>query len=157
VRKEKALSQGPQPSVIRVPIAAVLAWFVPGGGHFYLGYRAHALIAFVVITTTFWSGVAIGSVQGTVAPKARKLWFMAQICTGDNTLAAVALHRAVDPDAYHSPRMTAGAHWLSAEVGVHYTGVAGLLNLLLIIDAIVRADPGYRGARPRRKIDEGVP
>lgn len=150
------MSKEPLPPVVRVPLAAVLAWFVPGGGHFFLGYRAHALIAFVVITTTFWSGVAIGSVQGTVAPNARKLWFMAQICTGDNALAAVALHYAVDADSYRSPKLNPKAQWLSAEVGVHYTGVAGLLNLLLIIDAVVRADPSYRGSKPRSRIQEGA-
>ncbi len=149
------MSQVEQPAVIRVPIAAVLAWIIPGGGHFFLGYRGHGLIALVVITGTFWSGVAIGSVQGTVAPNSRKLWFMAQLGTGGNALAAVALHRTADRASYDSAVQSSKPHWLSADVGVHYTGVAGLLNLLLIIDAIVRADPTYL-VRMRRRIDEGA-
>lgn len=151
------MSQNSEASIIRVPFAAILAWLIPGAGHFLLGYRTHAIIAFVVITVTFWSGVAIGSVQGTVAPHSRKLWYMAQIGTGGNTMAATALHRIVDASSYRSAKQSTLAHWSSAEVGVHYTGVAGLLNLLLIIDAIVRADPSYRSPRSRRRIDEGVP
>jgi len=151
------LSKNPDGSLIRIPAAAVLGWLVPGAGHFLLGYRTHAIIAFVVITATFWSGVAIGSVQGTVAPNSRKLWFMAQLCSGGNTLAATALHRFADPVSFASTKQSTAAHWLSAEVGVHYTGVAGLLNLLLIIDAIVRADPSFRSRNSRRRSDVGVP
>lgn len=149
------MSREDQPAVIRVPIAAILAWLIPGGGHFFLGYRSHALIALVVITGTFWSGVAIGSVQGTVAPNSRKLWFMAQLGTGGNALAAVTLHRVVDRDSFDSAVQSSKPHWLSADVGVHYTGVAGLLNLLLIIDAIVRADPSHR-TRSKRRMAEAV-
>ncbi len=151
------MSKNPEASIIRVPVAAILSWLVPGAGHFLLGYRTHAAIAFVVITATFWSGVAIGSVQGTVAPNSRKLWFMAQLGSGGHALAATALHRFADPPSFASTRQTTSAHWLSAEVGVHYTGVAGLLNLLLIIDAIVRADPSYRFYSSRRRNDKGVP
>ena len=151
------MSKSPEASVIRVPIAAVLGWLVPGAGHLLLGYRTHAAIGFVVITATFWSGVAIGSVQGTVAPNSRKLWFMAQLGSGGNALAATALHRFADRPSFESTKQSTAAHWLSAEVGVHYTGVAGLLNLLLIIDAIVRADPSYRSRHSRRRLDEGVP
>lgn len=151
------MSKKPEASVLRVPLAALLGWLVPGAGHFLLGYRHQAVIAFVVITATFWSGVAIGSVQGTVAPNSRKLWFMAQLGSGGNALAATGLHRFVDPASFASTKQSTAAHWLSAEVGVHYTGVAGLLNLLLIIDAIVRADPSFRSQRSRRRLDEGVP
>lgn len=149
------MSHAEQPAVLRIPTAAILAWLVPGGGHFFLGYRGHGLVALVVITATFWSGVAIGSVQGTVAPKSRKLWFMAQLGTGGNALGAVVLHRVADRGSFDSAVMSPKPHWQSADVGVHYTGVAGLLNLLLIIDAIVRADPSYL-VRSRRRIDEGV-
>jgi len=143
--------------MLRVPLAALLGWIIPGAGHYLLGYRKHAVIALVVITGTFWSGVAIGSVQGTVAPNARKLWYLAQLGTGGNTLLATVLHRVADPASFASATQSTSAHWLSAEVGVHYTGVAGLLNLLLIIDAIVRADPSYRLQPSRRPIDEAGP
>ena len=122
------------PHSIRAPIAAFLSWILPGLGHFYLGQGARGLVFLVTVTATFWTGVAVGGVRSTVDPQQRRLWFVAQMCSGGNALGAFALHRSV-ADSSESP----GSN-LSSEVGVHYTGVAGLLNLLVILDAIGRAE-----------------
>jgi len=128
-------------NVLAAPIAGFLAWLVPGLGHLYLGDRTRGLICLVTITATFWTGVAIGSVQGTVDPRERTLWFMAQICTGGNTLTAVGLNAVTKPKPA-TPTPGYIPAWLSVDVGVHYTGVAGLLNLLVILDALSRAEFG---------------
>ncbi len=141
-------------SIIEVPVAGLLAWAVPGLGHIYLGQRVRGIICLVTITLTFWTGVAIGSVQGTVDPKERSLWFMAQLCTGGNTLAAYGWNRILAPPPSSQKPPTAVAQWVSVDVGVHYTGVAGLLNLLVILDALSRAElraSPSRGARDRPK------
>jgi len=140
-----AAAYAPRNSLFTGPIAGFLAWLVPGLGHIYLGHRVRGIICLVTITLTFWTGVAIGGVQGTVDPRERTLWFMAQLCTGGNTLAAYGLHQAVEPHANESSATVQRpaavlAQWLSSDVGVHYTGVAGLLNLLIILDALGRAD-----------------
>jgi hypothetical protein len=145
-------------SIARMPLAGFLAWLVPGLGHIYLGDRVRGIICLITITLTFWTGVAIGSVQGTVAPKSRKLWFVAQVCSGGHALAAFALHRYVDPASAGSEKLRVAGHWASAEVGVHYTGVAGLLNLLVVFDAIARADPSFdRRRRGRPPPPGGAP
>lgn len=131
---------GDDNSIFRGPIAGLLAWIVPGLGHAFLGDMRRSIILFVVITGTFWAGIYIGSVQGTVAPASRKLWFVAQLASGGNALTAYALHRAVDPESAKLPQLSPQQNWVAAEVGVHYTGVAGLLNLLVVLDAIARAD-----------------
>ena len=58
-----------------------------------------------------------------------------------------ALHRSLDRAGAPNPV----GHWLTTDIGVHYTGVAGLLTLLVILDAIGRADrPGPNGrGKPR--------
>ena len=135
------VAYAPRHGLLTGPIAGFLAWLVPGLGHIYLGHRVRGLVCLVTITVTFWTGVAIGGVQATVDPKERTLWFMAQLCTGGHTLAAYGLHRVVEPQPAAGLRPPPVlAHWLSSEVGVHYTGVAGLLNLLVILDALGRAD-----------------
>ena len=144
-----------QQNLARIPIAGLLAWLIPGAGHFFIGERTRGVILFVVVTLTFWTGVAVGSVQGTVAPHSRTLWFAAQLGTGGNALAGYALHGWVDPESARARKPIARGNWLSAEVGVHYTGVAGLLNLLIIFDAIARADASQRAGR-RRKVPEGA-
>jgi hypothetical protein len=118
----------------RTVLTAVLSWIVPGLGHLYLKERGRGLVFLVTITVTFWTGIAIGGVRNTVDPKERVLWFAAQLCTGGHALSAYALHEATK-----DPESSPGPH-LSSEVGVHYTGVAGLLNILVILDAIARAE-----------------
>lgn len=145
--------QEQQASIVRAPIAGLLTWLVPGLGHIFLGHRGRGLVLLVAVTATFWSGVAIGGVTSTVDPREHRLWFFAQVCTGGNTGVAYALNRAVR-STWTPGETHAGSHWVSAEVAVHYTGIAGLLNLLVILDAIVRADrrPQLAGRRGRRGV-----
>jgi len=138
-----------------MPIAGLLSWVVPGLGHLYLGHRTRGLILLVTITATFWTGVAIGSVHGTVDPKERRLWFFAQIGTGGNTVAAYILNRAESAKLTAKKESPVVQSWVAAEVGVHYTGVAGLLNILVIFDAVGRADP-TRIRRNRGSPPEGA-
>lgn len=128
-------------SIFRGPVAGLLAWLVPGLGHLFLGFKARGLVYLLTIVATFWTGVAIGGVRATVDPSRRTLWFTAQLCSGVNAFAAYALHRALaQSDEPAGP-------YLSSEVGVHYTGVAGLLNILVILDAVARSDPRYGALR----------
>ncbi|MBI4716929.1 MAG: hypothetical protein HY763_03930 [Planctomycetes bacterium] len=133
-------------TALRVPLAGFLAWLVPGMGHLFLGHRARGLVFLVTITATFWTGVAIGGVGGTVHPGERRLWFMAQLLTGGQSLAALGMHNSVVRSLPQDRPPYLGS-WLSIDVGVHYTGVAGLLNLLVILDALSRADPASRHHR----------
>ncbi len=149
------MSKQIESSVLRAPLAGLLAWILPGLGHIYLGHRTRGLILMVTITATFWSGVAIGGVAGTVNPDTRKLWFVAQLCTGGNTLAAASMTSRVMaalPPSRTAPYL---GHWSAIDIGVHYTGVAGLLNLLVILDAIARADAPGSGRRNKRKTPQG--
>ena len=136
-------------SVVRAPLAGFLAWLIPGLGHIYLGHRSRGLVFLVTVSATFWSGVAIGGVRSTVDPQERTLWFMAQLCTGANTLAAWALNQRITLAHARAGEPTQQSPWMQADVGVHYTGVAGLLNLLIILHAIACADPSTVVRRER--------
>ncbi len=126
--------------MMRAPIAGLLSWVFPGLGHFYLGDRTRGMVLLVTITLTFWTGIAIGGVRETVDPQRQKLWFTAQLLTGGNTLSALAWHEADRAEQAKQGQALEPSHWASVDVGSHYTGVAGLLNLLVILDAIGRAD-----------------
>ena len=141
-------------SLVRFPIAGLLSWILPGLGHLFLGDKARGITCLITVTATFWTGVAIGGVRSTVDPQERKLWFVAQLGTGGNTLAAYAIHRGLRAkDTPDTPKFF--GHWASIDVGVHYTGVAGLLNLLVMFDAIARADPSH--VRRSRREDSEQP
>lgn len=149
-------------SVLDVPAAGLLSWVLPGLGHLYVGERVRGWILLVTMTVTFWTGVAVGGVRGTVDIKGHTGWFMAQICSGGHTGAALALRWATGPGEGETqaaqlnahPRRgesppTFYGHFASIDIGIVYTAVAGLLNVLIILDAIVRADHASREPEPR--------
>jgi hypothetical protein len=117
-------------------LIALLAWVVPGLGHWFIGERARALIFFVVISVTFWGGVAVGGVRSTVHLKDNGAWIAAQLCIGPQAFAAMYLSsqdQKIHADQFKAP-------WPAANISVVYSGIAGLLNLLIIIDSLSRAD-----------------
>jgi hypothetical protein len=118
------------------PLAAIFAWLVPGLGHWFLGERHRGIIFFVVITVTFWAGVAVGGVRTTVSPKENGAWIAAQLCTGPQALAA--LYWSNYRGEHNKDEIKAG--YPGSNIAVVYAGVAGLLNLLVIIDTLARAD-----------------
>ncbi len=134
-------------SLLRAPIAAILAWLIPGLGHIFLGHKVRGVIFLVVITLTFWTGVAVGGVKSVDPQKpvqqrsrteqqqrnrGRSWWFFAQIMNGGYAVATHAVGVRTERASYLS--------WPSGDIASVYTGVAGLLNLLIIIDALVRAE-----------------
>ena len=136
------------PPVARVPLAGLLAWLVPGLGHIFIGERVRGLIYLIAITVTFWGGIAIGGVRDTVDPKARTTWFMAQTCVGVQAVASYGWAQSLRRHPEAGPPGV--GHHRSVDTAVVYTGVAGLLNLLAILDALVRAD--WVSNRPQRVV-----
>lgn len=160
-------------------IAGLLAWVFPGLGHWYLGHRARAVTIMVALTLTFWCGVAIGGVKSTVDPVQNRLWFLAQICTGSHTIVAAIWSSRLAPVVYKCPSCdsllggkphagevcgecneavlslesathTRLAFWPQSDIAIVYTGIAGLLNVLVILDAIARAEIGPLARRRTR-------
>ncbi len=134
------------PPSVRVPLTGLLGWLIPGMGHLFIGDRKRGIIILVTLTLTFWTGIAVGGVRSTVDPQQKKLWFMAQICGGTHALAAYGMGVYSRGDLRKD--QLAHSQWGSTEVALVYTGVVGLLNLLAIMDALVRADPASRRGHP---------
>lgn len=127
------------PAAIRLPLIAVLAWVIPGAGHLAIGQRSRGVILLITIALTFWTGVAVGGVKNTVNPHERTLWFLGQVCAGVHPFLAMAWggRTEVPEDALRSDYIAYGQ---SEEIAVVYTAIAGMLNLLVILDALGRAE-----------------
>jgi|CXWL01.1.fsa_nt_gi hypothetical protein len=139
-------------SIFRAAAAGLLGWIVPGLGHVFIGDRVRGIICMATIVLTFWTGIAIGGVRGTVDPHERSLWFIAQLCTGTSAGVAYAIRENISSGDEKVDRVSAPPSWVSSEIGVHYTGVAGLLNILVILDAMARAERKGSGKRlPKRE------
>ena len=134
----KATVSSSSPSPLRVPVAGLLAWIVPGLGHLYVGERGRGLIFMITIALTFWGGVAIGGVKNTVNPQERSLWFLGQVCAGVHPFAAIAWSRQVQVPP-NTDKTKYIAYGQMEDISIVYTAIAGMLNLLVILDALGRA------------------
>jgi hypothetical protein len=123
-----------------VALAPLLAWLLPGLGHWWIGERVRGIIFFIVLTVTFWGGVAVGGVGTTVTPTENGAWIAAQLCMGPQALGALYLNYRTVENAKARGDDTYKAPWPASTISVVYAGVAGMLNLLVIIDALARAD-----------------
>jgi Family of unknown function (DUF6677) len=103
-------------------------WIVPGGGYAVLGARRHALVIFVTIVLTFVMGLYIGSI-GVINPVGAKPWYLAQILNSPAVAVLGHLSAAQNFAVYGKP----------GEIGQIYTSIAGLLNLLCIVNAVYLA------------------
>ena len=139
---------GALPNPARVAIACVLAWAVPGAGHFYLGRRARGLVFLAVVLTTFLTGLAL---QGRVylASADQPLSYLATFANVSlGPLDLIGRQMCYDRILYAFPPESDRARYqdildrtrarilaVTNEYGTTFILTAGLMNILLILDA----------------------
>lgn len=143
-------------SLPRLAAALVVGWLLPGLGHILIRERTRGLVLLVTIAVTFWTGVAVGGIRATVNPGERKLWFAAQLGAGGHTLLAWAGHEIAKSGREITAQAKVPVHWRSLDIAIHYTGVAGLLNVLVLLDALGRADASRRVVAFERTLGRGT-
>jgi hypothetical protein len=114
-------------------LAWILGWLLPGAGHLYLGQRARGWALLGALGGCFVAGVLVGG-RSTVSVHHPE-YVVLQAGAGLPAAAAFALS-APSPEDVPVPRR---------ELGILYTLVAALLNLVAAVDAAARAagaDPG---------------
>jgi hypothetical protein len=158
----------PPRSVPSAPLVAIAGWLVPGAGYWLIGQRSRGTTIGVSILATFLLGLLIGGVRAIEVPGfvtetgKRKIdpvtrlwvmqaaplnevrdkpWSLPQLMTGPIAIIAGAssvMAAAPDPNLQGQP-FGVLTHARSNEIGSLYLSVAGLLNLMVIIDAAHRA------------------
>jgi hypothetical protein len=118
-------SHSKEDNIFYLIIVGLFGWLIPGGGHLLLGKNKHAIIIFVTISLTFVMGLYIGSV-GVINSVNAKPWFLAQLMNSPAVIALAYISKVGGYVVYARPN----------EVGQIYTSIAGLLNLLCIVNAI---------------------
>lgn len=110
-------------------LAGLLAWLVPGAGHWYLGHRSRGGVIFAAVCITFLLGITLSGLE-MIDPQNAKAWFCAQLLCGTPTLISLLVQ---DPTTTINEIYGRGV-----DLGQVYAGVAGLLNLLCILDVLNR-------------------
>jgi hypothetical protein len=109
-------------------IVGLLAWLVPGAGHFVVKERKRSLIIFTTIVLTFCIGLYVGSI-GVIDPVRATPWYVAQIMNSPMVAVLGYLTKGGGYPVYTWPN----------EIGQIYTSTTGLLNLLCIVNAVYLA------------------
>ena len=146
----------PQPLLV-----ALAAWALPGLGYLLVGQRARGLTTGITIVALFAAGLLIGGVRALDPPRLpggqvdrRSLtpsgsfrneimarpWYIAQVLTGPvGLVASYAANWASQPGEATNEPPGVESHARVNEIAVLYMAVAGMLNLLTIIDSAHRA------------------
>ncbi|MBU0640431.1 MAG: hypothetical protein KKB50_16325 [Planctomycetes bacterium] len=129
------------PTTGRMLPAGILAWILPGAGHFVLGHRGLALVFFLAISVPYWTGMAFGGVRSAVDPRGNKWLFLAEMGIGGYTSGCLFINRSlgtIPPEK----QVRYLSFYPEADVAQIYLATAGLLNVLAILDALSRAQTG---------------
>ncbi|MBI1850839.1 MAG: hypothetical protein HYR85_10895 [Planctomycetes bacterium] len=110
-------------------LAALLSWVLPGLGHVYLGRPGKALFFFVLVTGAYVTGLVLADFRN-VSIVRYPWWSVAYVFNGGATLITYLLTSSL--------RITSEIRFET--VGCLYTGIASLLNVLVILDAYGIAD-----------------
>jgi hypothetical protein len=114
----------------------LLAWAVPGAGHWIIGRRGKAALLFLTITGTFVVGVLLAQGRNLDYDRDR-IYFLAYMFNAGETAVGWALTRGLERS--HEIRFL--------QVGFLYTAVACLLNLVAMMDFLATC---IRSARPQQ-------
>ncbi len=150
-------------AIIKAIQAGLLSWLVPGVGHWRLGHRGLAVVFFLAISLPYWTGVAFGGILDSINPRTNKWVFLAACGVSGYTVPGFFVSQTIErsvlreaglrgfPDPLRAPedqvRLTGVrkrymSFFPESDVAQIYIASAGLLNLLVILDAIARAQTG---------------
>lgn len=155
------MTQPSEATRIPSPLVALAGWIIPGAGYWLLGQRARAMIVLGSVVTLYVLGLLIGGMRvievpgydasgnqiqaprgqwvithgGLLSEIAAKPWFVGQILAGPMCIASAAGSIQLAHHAQMYPR----SHAPLDTIGTLYTAIAGMLNLMVIIDSAYRA------------------
>lgn len=141
-------------------IAGALSWAIPGSGHFFLGHRALGVVFFIAISLPFWTGMALGGILDSASMRTNQWLTLSAFGVGGYAAPCVIVSNAIERQVFKEVGVTnpatlerdqnmqrsllnARAKYMSfypgSDVAQIYIAAAGLMNLLVILDAVSRA------------------
>lgn len=124
-------------AVVRLFLAVLLTWISPGLGHVYLGRKGKGAYFFALVVGLFVIGMAFADFRN-ISLERHPYFFIAYALLGGPTVVALLVTGSM-------PVVTD----LNPDLGCLLSAVAGLLNVLVMIDAYTIAEEPL--ARPAPK------
>lgn len=145
-------------------LALTVGWFIPGVAHCMIGQKKRGLLFAVTIHLLFAAGLFLGGIRA-IRPAEQPIWTYTQYLAGWPMLVSTVVQtklsildaqeqerRRLLPSYVHS--QTPPVAYLpvdyapkTQDVGSVYCGIAGMLNLLVLFDALVRVAGGHVSQR----------
>ncbi len=128
------------------PVAGLAAIAFPGAGHLVAGQPKRAICIAIGVLGLFFGGLFIGGIT-IIDRQDNGWWFIAHGCVGPVAFGVDYVHqhkfRAPDPDKpgrFKTPPPGPNQTYIksvgkSLDIGTLFSAVAGMLNLIAIIDA----------------------
>jgi hypothetical protein len=114
------------PAIAYLLLVGVAGWWIPGAGHWIIGRPKRAALIFFSIVFALVLGIWLGSIA---VIDSKTPWFWAQILNSPAIAYLAHVSKVFGLESYGKPR----------ELGEIYTGIAGMLNLLCIVNAVYLA------------------
>lgn len=110
----------------------LLAWLLPGAGHWFLRRRWRAAVYGVTVIGIFAAGLWMGGLS-TVSVYGHKWAFLLQVFDGPISIGAAVAQRLLEKLAEAPPSKL-------ADLGLTFTLVSPAFNVLVMADAFYLAD-----------------
>jgi hypothetical protein len=117
------------------PGAAILAWLWPGLGHMSLGHRKRGGLIMLGVLFLFMTGILVGGID-VVDRKHDHLWFLAQSVCGPITFLTDYINQTWLKTLPEPQRWETISLNKPNELGTLFVALAGLMNLVVILDAM---------------------
>lgn len=130
----------PTDKTARMVQAGILSWVVPGLGHWVLGHRGLAIVFFLAISFPFWTGALVGGAKYSINPGENPWLFLAELGAGGYSAIGLLISGTIQVTTQNIAQIK--AFYPESDVAQIYLSTAGLLNLMVILDALTRAQTG---------------
>lgn len=135
------------------PVAGLLACLFPGLGYIYFGEFLRAAYVAIGVLGLYVGGLLVGGIS-IIDKKEDQWWFLLQCGVGPTTLALNQVNAAYKAKTAGGPNPTVTDYQRSLgrvyEVGALSAGMAGMMNLIAIVDCFWHT-PSTRKRRDERR------
>jgi len=134
-------------------LAAFLGWVVPGLGHVAISQKRRGILIMLGAFFLIFSGVLIGGLDA-IDHKQDSLWFLCQVFAGPVIIVVDALNQFFIASLPTAEKATFVGLNHANEMGTLFVAMAGLMNFVIILDALKPASKTDLESNHNRRLQD---